>query len=117
LIAGWATELYEDFGVRVHQDLAKKELVRLKTPLGNHGPVQAVMKGSLPAADDSVRRYQSAHAELMDWLRTDLPDLAAEVEAAQHDPTLAAIVLNKIRTEHPEVWDKGQQIMAAEGSA
>ena len=29
--ASWATELYEDFGLRVHPDLAKKEMVRVQT--------------------------------------------------------------------------------------
>jgi hypothetical protein len=113
--AVWATELYDDFGVRVHEDLAKKELVRVPSPLGNNGPVQAVTKGAQPVTPngDGMERMRSAHVLMMDWLHVNNPELAAEVEAAQNDPTLAAIVLNKIRTDYPAVWDKGQELLAS----
>lgn len=115
ILASWATELHDDFGVRIHEDLATKELVRVQSPAGNHGPVQAVTKGTparVAGENPDVKRMQSAHSALMDWLREKDPEMAMRVEKAQTDPTMAAIVLNEIRTEHPEVWEKGQEILA-----
>lgn len=120
IIASWATELHDDYGVRIHEGLARKELVRVKSQAGNHGPVQSVTKSTparVGAPNPEVQRMQSAHAMLMDWLREKDPALAAQVEraneaAARGDQTLAAIALNDIRTKHPEVWEKGQEILA-----
>lgn len=120
LLAPWATELYDDYGVRIHPDLAKKELVRVKSPAGNHGPVQAVSRNTparAAAPNPEVQRMESAHAAMMEWLEAKDPKMAARVRQANEarergDTTLAAIVLNDIRTEHPEVWEKGQEILA-----
>lgn len=115
ILAGWATELHDDFGVRVHEDLAPKELVRIKSPMGNNGPVQSVTKGT-PArvGDDNnpmVERMQSAREVLFDWLKQSNPDLYARYLRAKDDPTAYAILVNDITKEHPEVWEKGQEIM------
>lgn len=111
----WATELYDDFGVRVHDDLATHELVRVDDRLGNHSPVQKVTKGTparVGAANPEVKRMQKAHELLMEWLRERDPQMAERVEAAQNDPVKAAVVLGDIRRDHPEVWQKGQEILA-----
>lgn len=116
ILGMWATELHDEFGVRVHEDLAKKELVRLKTPMGNNGPVQAVTKGT-PARVDinpDVQRMRKARELLMDWLRANMPDLAQRVQDAENDPdpTAHVVLLNDIRTQHPQVWEKGQEFLA-----
>lgn len=115
----WATELYDDFGVRVHPDLATHELVRVDQRLGNHSPVQKVAKGT-PARlgeNPEVKRMQAAHSMLLDWMRSqddhpELSVLADRVVAAQGDPVKSAVLLGDIRREHPEVWDKGQELLA-----
>lgn len=111
----WATELYDDLGVRVHPELATHELVRVDQRLGNHSPVQKVTKGTPARVGDNnpeVKRMQQAHDTLMDWLREHDPALADRVAAAQNDPVKAAILLGDIRRENPEIWEKGQEILA-----
>ena len=111
--ASWATELYEDFGLRVHPDLAKKEMVRVQTPMGNNGPVQSVTKGT-PArgggADPMVTAMKQAHVVLMEYLRETDPVMAQRVAEAQTDPTKGAIVLNDIARNHPEIKAKIEEL-------
>lgn len=116
----WATELYDDLGVRVHPELASHELVRVDERLGNHSPVQKVTKGTparVGADNPEVKRMQTAHEMLLDWMRSqpdhpELATLADRVVAAQGDPVKSAVLLGDIRSEHPEVWDKGQELLA-----
>ncbi|MEW5810258.1 MAG: hypothetical protein AB1925_12470 [Actinomycetota bacterium] len=113
VIGMWATELHDELGVRVHEDLARKELVRVQSPLGNNGPVRAVTKDTPARVDDDtdVQRMQHARELMFDFLRTHNPGLADRIERAQDDPELQAIVLNDIVKQHPEVWAKGQELV------
>lgn len=111
----WAQELYDDFGVRVHPELATHELVRVKSAMGNNGPVQKVTKGT-PArvGDDNpvVERMKGLREELMDWMRQMQPDLAARYEAAGTDPEAHAILLNDIVKHYPDVKAKSEELLA-----
>ncbi|MHA0288261.1 hypothetical protein ACXYX3_17650 [Mycobacterium sp. C3-094] len=114
IIGMWATELHDKFGLRVHEDLATEELVRVKTQMGNNGPVQAVTKGTPARVGDQnpdVERMAQARELMMDFLRTHDPALAERVKRAETDPELQAIVLNDIVKKHPEVWEKSQELL------
>lgn len=94
-VAQWAAELYRDFGMRIHPELAKKEIVASKDPLmGNFSPRTATdvvdMKG------------------LLDMLRTvpDVPELAKladEIEEATGDKAKEQVLIARIRKQYPDV--------------
>ena len=125
----WATELHDKFGVRVHPELAKAELVRVQTQAGNFGPVQEVTRntpvragGGDPGPD--VSRLKGAQKLLLDWMRSPevaaedpkLPVLADRIERAQGDGKAGALLLAEIRRDYPEVWDKGQDLVNSMGA-
>lgn len=114
ILASWATELHDDFGVRVHHDLAPKELVRVSSPLGNNGPVQAVTKGTPARVGDNpeVERMQAAHQVLMEWLHENDPDMARRVQEAQTDPGKAMILLQEITSSYPDLVAKINELNA-----
>lgn len=123
----WATELHDKFGVRVHPELAKAELVRVQTKAGNFGPVQEVTRNTpAPAAGAAaggpdVSRLKDAQKLLLDWMRAqgevdpNLPKLADRIQRAQGKPQDAALLLAEIQRDYPEVWDKGQDLVNSMG--
>jgi hypothetical protein len=115
IIGMWATELYEDFGVRVHPDLAKKELVRVASPAGNHGPIKAVSKNTpapLDGGPDVQKTMQHARTLLLEWLADKDPELHRRIVAAEGDPMASALLLAEIQRDHPEVMAKGEEMLA-----
>ncbi|MGK2881087.1 MAG: hypothetical protein ACSLE6_09935 [Mycobacterium sp.] len=119
LIGYWATQLHDEFGVRVHAELAKKDLVRVKTGAGNFGPVEEVVatgNATPPAGgpDDDVARMRGARADLLEWMRAQGPELAGladRVVGAEGDAERTALVLAEIRRDHPEVLSMGQDMV------
>ncbi|MCX2931415.1 hypothetical protein ORI20_14110 [Mycobacterium sp. CVI_P3] len=114
IIGMWATELHDKYGMRVHPELAKEELVRVESPAGNHGPVRSVTRNT-PApmtGGPSVKHMQDARTALLAWLQEKDPDLHRRVVAAENDPMKSNLLLAEIHREHPDVIAKGEELVA-----
>lgn len=101
-IAQWATELVEDYGVRVHPELARKQLVDEtpgKTGVFNAQRVEDVV--DMPGMLALLRGIGAGVPSLM--------KLADDIEAALGDPDKEAELLDRIRREHPDVIATARQ--------
>lgn len=115
IIGMWATELHDEFGVRVHPELAKKELVRVQTAAGNHGPVQAVSRNT-PAPRDGGpqvnKQMMHARAALLEWLKEQDPAMHQRVMDADGDMMKSALLLAEIQRDYPDIMTKGEELLA-----
>ncbi|OCB09220.1 hypothetical protein A5717_25945 [Mycolicibacterium porcinum] len=99
----WATELVRDFGVRVHPDLAKKEM----TPAG---PVSVGSAGNQRAIDKVDLGF------LVTLLRgtegvPGFAELADEIEAAGDDPAKKAELRERISRQYPDMVATAKKIV------
>jgi hypothetical protein len=94
------SQYWYECGLRFHPELATREPVS--------GP---------PSSAAQQRNMGDAHAALMGWLKQQNPAMHDRVAAAQNDPMRKALLLAEIQREHPEIMTKGQEILAAMGSA
>lgn len=98
-VTQWAAELYSDFGVRVHPELARKDVAGGESELGNFTSKQV------------VDRVDAEH--LLGLLKTSgvpsLVVLAERIEAAETDEQ-KRLVLADIAREYPDVVRTAVQI-------
>lgn len=93
-----AEGLYE-LGVRVHPELATKQVLTSGAPgLANHSPRRLV----------SIKSQE----EGMDFIRQFKPDLAAKMDAARTDAQKQAVMAD-IRARAPEVIAQAEQKLAS----
>lgn len=104
----WATELVRDYGVRVHTDLARKEIVTEKAP--------TVGQAKMSANFAQRRAVDKIDAQfLLDLLRStgDVPALQAladEIQAVLGDPVRERQLLNRIADQNPDLIATARQL-------
>lgn len=103
----WATELVRDYGVRVHPELASKQLI-VDTPVGAGSAGTAAMANLGPNFTPRRAIDKIDASFMIGLLRSAGPvpglvRLADELEAALGDPAAETALLEKISREQPDV--------------
>lgn len=106
----WATELVNDYGVRVHDELATKEIVASDVPQSDAGSMLGPNFTPRRAIDKLDAKF------LLNLLRSagnvpGLVRLADELEAALGDPAAETAMLEKIAREQPDVVSTAKKIV------
>lgn len=111
----WATELVRDYGVRVHRDLAKKEMV-VTDAAAAAAVARATGKPTLPPDFMPRRAIDKIDAKfLLDLLRSagevpGLVRLADELEQALGDPAAETAMLERISQQQPDVVSTARKL-------
>lgn len=112
-VAQWATELVDDYGVRVHTELAKKTLVTEPgSPLGNNAPQRAVDVLDLNGLLDLLRSVPDVPglAQLADQIETalgnDMQERALRDHIARQFPDLVATARQMAEQTPPEAFEQ-----------
>lgn len=106
----WATELVNDYGIRVHPELASKELVPVDTAQPNGAAAQLGPNFRPRRAIDKIDT-----AFLLDLLRSagDVPGLkrlADELQSTIGDPAAETALLQRIAQEQPDVVSTAKRL-------
>lgn len=103
----WAPELYDDFGIRVHPDLAKKMIVSdgsgANAQLGNMAGKHVVDVVDLDGILDLLRSHPDVPS---------LAHLADQIEDAMGDPEKEAALRASIGRTHPDVVATAKAMVA-----
>lgn len=98
----WATELVRDFGVRVHPELAKKEMTPTgPAAVGSPGQQRAIDKIDLGFLVQLLRDTEGVPG---------FAELADEIEAAADDPEKKAALRDRIAQQYPDMVATARKI-------
>jgi hypothetical protein len=102
----WAPELYDDFGIRVHAELAKKMIVSdgsgTNAQLGNMATKHVVDVVDLNGILNLLRSHPDVPS---------LAELADQIQDALGDPEKEAALRAQIGKTHPDVVATAKQII------
>lgn len=102
MVAKWATELHDDYGMRVHPEHATKMLEMGDTDEGgNFTPKRVENVLNLDDLHDLLRSFDNVPG---------LKKLADEIDEAKGDPTRESALRDYIRKAHPDVVATAEEI-------